>query len=104
MHWLFDIAAGTALALILYLLVRVRMQMAPRMRERYGSYARWAVWVLTFALMVVFANLGLSMLRQSLHSQFGIDTPFLDEILFALVAFVIGFYLVFSYVKRNRNR
>ena len=69
MHWLFDIAAGVVLALFLYLLVRVRMRMAPRMRDRFGDYARWATWVVTIGLMVVLANLGLVLLRQLLHSR-----------------------------------
>jgi uncharacterized membrane protein len=103
MHWLFDIVAGVALALLLYALVRVRMRMAPRMRDRFGDYARWAIWVVTIGLMVVLANLGLVLLRQLLHSRFGIDVPFPDEMVFAVVAFGVGFFLVFRHVTRNHD-
>ncbi len=103
MHWFIDIAAGVFLALLFYALVRVRIFVAPRMRERYGDYARWATWCVTAGLMIALANLGLIQLRKILHSQYSIDAPIQDELVFSLVAFVVGFYLVFRHVARSRS-
>jgi len=103
MHWLLAATAGLALALIFYALVRLRIILAPRLGERLGQWARWTTWVILIGLMVVFANGGLWMLRNVLTAQYGIDTPFLHEMLYAVVAFVAGFLLVTGHVGRNRS-
>ena len=101
--WLIDVLAGVTLAIGLYALVRVRMIAAPRMRERYGSWARWTVWALVALLMVVLANLELMALREILHSWFKFDSSLAHEIIFAVVALVGGYFLVARYVRRQRT-
>jgi len=103
MHWLTAMGAGLIMSLIFYALVRVRMTVAPKMRDRFGDRARWATWVVTIGLMVVLANVGLVLLRQVLHQQHGVDAPFLHEMVYALLAFAIGFVLVNRHVTRNRD-
>ncbi|NND54401.1 MAG: hypothetical protein HKN56_05450 [Gammaproteobacteria bacterium] len=103
MPWLIDIVAGIAMSIIFYTLVRIRMTMAPKMRDRFGARARWATWALTIGIMVVLANLGLIVLRRVLHTHHGIEAPFVHEMVFALLAFAIGFALVNRHVTRNRD-
>ena len=103
MPWFIDILAGAFLALGLYALVRFRMVAAPRMRDRYGSWARWTVWVLVAVMMVVLANLELMALREILHSWFKFDSSLAHEIIFAVVALVGGYFLVARYVRRQRT-
>jgi len=103
MHWLTAVGAGLLLSLIFYVLVRVRMTVAPKMRDRFGDRARWATWVFTIGLMVILANAGLVLLRQTLHQQFGVEAPFMHEMVYALLAFVVGFALVNWHVRRNRD-
>lgn len=102
MHWLLDIALGLVLAGLLYAIVRLRMNFAPKMKQKYGATARWATWALTLLLMIVAANVTLELLRQ-LVSLMNVEAPLLDEILFALVAFAVGFALVARHVTRNRR-
>jgi len=103
MPWLIDVLAGVTLAIGLYALVRFRMVVAPRMRERFGSWARWTVWALVALLMVVLANLELMALREILHSWFKFDSSLAHEIIFAVVALVGGYFLVARYVRRQRT-
>jgi len=99
-----DVLAGVSLAIGLYALVRFRMMAAPRMRDRYGSWARWAVWVLVSLLMVLLANLELIALREILHSWFKADSSWAHEIIFALVALLGGYFLISRYVRRDRSK
>lgn len=103
MPWLIDVLAGVILALGLYGLVRFRMMAAPRMRDRYGPWARWSIWVLVAALMVLLANLELIALREILHSWFRSDSSLIHEIIFAIVALLGGYFLVSRYVRRQRK-
>jgi hypothetical protein len=103
MPWLVDVLAGVTLAIGLYALVRFRMVAAPRMRDRFGSWARWTVWALVALLMVVLANLELMALREILHSWFKFDSSLAHEIIFAVVALVGGYFLVARYVRRQRT-
>jgi hypothetical protein len=103
MPWFIDVLAGSLLALGLYGLVRFRMMAAPRMRERYGGWARWAIWALVAALMVLLANLELIALREILHSWFKFESSLVHEIIFAVVALVGGYFLVARYVRRQRK-
>jgi len=99
MPWVLDVAAGVLLALLLYALVRFRMRVAPIMRDRFGPWARWSIWILVAALMIVVANLELIILRQLLHQWFGEQKSTLGhEIIFVLVALVAGYFLVARYV------
>ena len=104
MPWVIDVLAGVSLALGLYALVRFRMMAAPRMRDRYGSWARWAVWVLVSLMMVLLANLELIALREILHSWFDFDSSWAHEIIFALVALLGGYFLISRYVRRDRTK
>ena len=103
MHWILAAAAGVALALVFYALVCLRITVAPRLGERFGQWARWATWVFLIGLMVILANAGLWVLRLLLTTQHGVDAPFLHEMLYAIVAFVLGFLLVTGHVGRNRD-
>jgi len=103
MPWLIDVFAGVVLALGLYGLVRFRMIAAPLMRDRYGAWARWSIWVLVAALMVLLANLELIALREILHSWFKFDSSLEHEIIFAIVALLGGYFLVARYVRRQRK-
>lgn len=103
MHWILAAAAGVALALVFYALVCLRIIVAPRLGERFGQGARWATWVLLIAFMVIVANAGLWLLRNFLITQHGVHAPFLHEMLYAVVAFVLGFLLVTRHVGRNRD-
>jgi cytochrome bd-type quinol oxidase subunit 2 len=103
MPWFIDVVAGGVLALGLYGLVRFRMMAGPRLRDRYGSWARWAVWVLVAALMVLLANLELIALREILHSWFKFESSLAHEIIFAIVALLGGYFLVARYVRRQRK-
>ena len=102
MHWILDIVLGLLLAGLLYTIVRFRMTFAPRMKERYGAAARWATWFLTLMLMVVSANIVLMLLREIVELM-NVEAPLLDELLFALVAFAVGFWLVARYVTRDKR-
>jgi len=105
MAWVVDVLAGLLLAALLYALVRFRMLAAPRMRDRYGPWARWSIWVLVALLMVAVANLELIALRQLLRSWFGHESLLAHEILFALVALVAGYFLVARYItSRPRDK
>jgi hypothetical protein len=104
MPWLMDIVAGIALAAIFYGLVRVRMYIAPILRDRYGAPARWTVWVIVGLLMITVANLGLLLLRQALHDQFNLTASFFHELLFASIAFGGGLVLVVLHVTRGRHK
>ena len=66
--------------------MRFRMMAAPKMRDRYGGWARWSIWVLVAILMIVIANVVLILLRQFFHEWFGNNSTVLDEIVFAFVA------------------
>jgi hypothetical protein len=103
MPWFIDVVAGAFLALGLYALVRFRMIAAPRMNERYGSWARWATWLLVAILMVVVANLELIALREILHGLFDFDSSLAHEIVFSLVALIGGYLLVAGYVRRDKK-
>ena len=103
MPWFIDVLAGFFLALGLYALVRFRMMAAPKMLARYGSWARWATWMVVAILMVVVANLELMALREILHSWFGFDSSLAHEIIFSIVALVGGYFLVATYVRRDRD-
>lgn len=107
MPWILDVLAGVLLAVLLYGLVRFRMLVAPIMRDRFGPWARWSVWVLVAVLMIAVANLELIILRQLLHQWFGAEKSSLGhEILFVLVTLVVGYFLVARYVTgkpRDKN-
>lgn len=106
MAWVVDVLAGLLLAALLYSLVRFRMLAAPRMRDRFGPWARWGIWVLVALLMIAAANLELIALRQVLRNWFGEEASLVHEILFALVALVFGYFLVARYVTskpRDKN-
>ena len=103
MHWFVAVGAGVLLSLLFYVLVRVRMTVAPKVRDRFGERARGATWVITIGLMVVVANVGLIVLRQVLHEQHGVVAPFMHEMIYAVIAFAIGFVLVNRHVTRNRD-
>ena len=104
MPWFVDILAGLLLAVMLYWLVRFRMVMAPRMRDRYGNWARWSTWAVIIVLMIVISNLELLGLRQLLHERFGLEAVFIHELLFALVALIGGYFLVSRYATRDRGK
>mgnify|MGYP003401641130 CR=1 FL=1 len=101
MPWIVDILAGLLLAVLLYSLVRFRMLAAPVMRDRFGSWARWGIWVLVALLMIAVANLELIGLRQVLQDWFGEESLLAHEMLFALVALALGYFLVARYVIRK---
>jgi len=106
MPWIVDVLAGLLLAVLLYALVRFRMLAAPKMRDRFGSWARWAVWLIVGIFMIGIANLELIGLRQLLHEWFGEEALLLHEIVFALVALAAGYFLVARYViskPRDKN-
>jgi hypothetical protein len=103
MPWVIDILAGALLALLLYGLVRFRMYFAPLMRDRFGSWARWATWFVVILLMVVIANLELIWLRQILHSIYGLRVLITHEIIFALVALAGGYFLVSRHVTKKSD-
>ena len=73
------------------------------MRDRYGGWARWSIWVLVAILMIVIANVVLILLRQFFHEWFGNNSTVLDEIVFAFVALLGGYFLVARYVRRQRE-
>jgi len=101
MVWIVHVLAGLLLAFLLYSLVRFRMLAAPRMRDRFGPWARWSIWVLVAVLMIVVANLELVALRQLQHEWFGEESRLAHEILFALVTLASGYFLVARYVMRK---
>jgi succinate dehydrogenase hydrophobic anchor subunit len=103
MPWCVDVLAGVALGALLYWLVRFRMSVAPRMRDRFGNWARWTTWLVVLLLMILVANLELLGLRQLLHDYFELETIFVHEALFALVALAFGYWLVSRYATRNRR-
>lgn len=95
--------AGVALAAVLFALVRFRMAFAPRMRSRYGVWARWTVWVIVVVLMVAVANIALILLRDVLHERFAILATLQHEAVFAVTALAAGYLLVSRHVLRNRS-
>jgi Na+/proline symporter len=104
MPWFVDVLAGTALAVLFYWLVRFRMSVAPLMRDRFGSWARWTTWVVAILMMILVANLELFGLRQLLRQYFHLETVFVHEALFALVALAFGYFLVSRHAIRNRSK
>ncbi len=103
MSWFVDTLAGLALAAVLFALVRFRMAVAPRMRNRYGSWARWSIWILVLVLMVAVANFALIVLRDVLHERFAILSTLRHEVVFAVTTLAAGYLLVSRYVLRNRH-
>jgi len=103
MPWLVDTLAGIALAAVLFALVRFRMAFAPKMRDRYGAWARWTVWVIVVVLMVAAANLSLILLRDVLHERFAILSTLRHEVVFAVTALAAGYLMVSRHVLRNRQ-
>jgi uncharacterized membrane protein YuzA (DUF378 family) len=101
--WALDTAAGVALGLVLFALVRVRMVVAPWLGMKLGQWARWSVLVVVAALMIAAANFGLWALREILNQQFGLTATLLHEIVFAVVGFASGFVLLTRYVTRRRE-
>jgi hypothetical protein len=101
-HWLAATLIGVSLGLALYACVRLRMYFGPIVRDRYGHWARRAYWMATILIMVVLANLGLSVLRIYLGKQAPILDSLMYEICFALFAFAIPLVLIFRRVGRNR--
>lgn len=103
MPWFLDAIAGLILAGFFYVLVRLRMRYAPSIGRRFGQWARWTTWVIVGLLMVGIANLELFGLREILRERFGLESPFVHELLFALIAFGVGFWLVARHAGRNRD-
>lgn len=103
MAWALDIAAGVALGLVFFALVRLRMVVAPWLGRKIGQWARWSMWVVTGVAMIAAANLGLWAVRQVLLQQFGLTEALLHEMVFALAGFGSGFFLLTRYVTRRRE-
>ncbi|MEE4185793.1 MAG: hypothetical protein V2J12_08500 [Gammaproteobacteria bacterium] len=103
MAWALDIAAGLALGLLFFALVRLRMIVAPWLGAKVGQWARWSVWVAICVVMIAAANLELWALRQVLHQQFGLTAALLHELVFAVVGFGSGFLLITRYVTRRHE-
>ena len=102
MPWLVDMLAGIALAVVLFWLVRFRMAFAPRMRDRFGSWARWTTWVIVAVLMVAAANVGLYLLRDVLHERFALLSTLRHEMVFAVTALAVAYMLVSRHVLGKR--
>lgn len=102
--WIIDFVAGLILAFLFYGLVRLRMYIAPLMRDRYGAWARWTAWGMIGALMVIGANLMLVILRLIHRDSLSLVAPFFHELLFATIAFGGGFFMVAWHTTRQRRR
>ena len=103
MPWFIDMLAGVALAVVLFWLVRFRMSVAPRMRTKFGDWARWTTWVIVAVLMVAAANVGLFLLRDVLHERYALLSTVRHEVVFAVTALAVGYLLVSRHVLRNRD-
>lgn len=103
MAWALDIAAGVVLGLTFFVLVRLRMLVAPWLGRKLGQWARWLMWVVIGLTMITVANLELFGLRLILNEQFGLTSAFFHELLFALIGFGTGFFLITRYVTGRRE-
>jgi len=90
---------GAGLGVTLYGCVRLRMHFGPIVLERYGKWARYFYWLLTIAVMVLIANLGLMLLRAILGPSEPGGNNVLPEIWFALLALSIALRLIFGQLK-----
>ena len=94
--------AGILLGLGFYACVRMRMYAGPKLRERYGNWARQLYWLLTILLMVAIANVALIGLRGYLYNQTSASSTLLSEIWFVLVAVALAFLFIYRRVNRKK--
>ncbi len=94
--------AGTLLGLAFYVCVRARMYVAPRLRARYGNWARQIYWLLTILLMILLANLTLIELRDYLEDQSLTSNQLMLEIWFVIVAVALSFGLIYRRMTRSQ--
>jgi hypothetical protein len=103
-HWLVATAIGICLGVALYACVRLRMNVGPIIKQRYGAWARRAYWMANILIMIILANLGLRLLR----IYFGNQAPALDsrmlETWFALLTLFVALGLIFNRLYRNHKR
>jgi len=97
--FLIAIIEGVILGVTFYACVRLRMRVAPIMLEKYGQNPRKITWLLSIALMVLLANLGLLLLRTSLFGFVGHDPSIATEACFAITALVTGCLLVLRHTR-----
>jgi len=99
--WLVATVAGCCLGAAFFLCVRLRMRLAPLARERFGNWARGAVWLLTILLMIALAN-GMLLGLRGYWAGSAPANPALLEIWSGLLALGIGLSLVFRRIHRRR--
>lgn len=104
MVWVLDIVAGLILGLAFFLLVRLRMVVAPWLGQKLGQWARWVMWVFVSVAMIAVANVELFALRRILNQEFGLTSALFHELLFALIGFGSGFWLISRYITRRREK
>ena len=102
-NWISATGVGIALGLFFYLCVRLRMHYAPILKNRYGSKARLACWLLTILVMVVAANAALIGLRTYLGDEFAAVEMLRLEIWFASLAVLVAMVLILRRLKRNSS-
>jgi len=97
--WATATLAGICLGLAWFGCVRLRMQVGPIIRERYGNNWRRAYWWLTIIVMIVLANVALRFLRSLTGEP---PNMLLLEIWFACIAVLVAFAFIVQRMRRHR--
>jgi len=100
-HWILVTFVGLTLGAALYLLVRLRMYLAPQMLVLHGPWARRIVWIITILLMITLANGMLIWIRSYLLNTAHITETLTYEIWFGVTALFLGVFLVANHVRRR---
>jgi hypothetical protein len=94
-QWIAATLFGGVLGLALFGCVRLRMHVGPRIKARYGKYARRAYWLLTIVVMIALANLALLGLRAYFAGSPPAGNQLVMEIWFAVLALTVAMGLIF---------
>lgn len=101
--WFATIVGGIATGMALFLCVRLRIFLGPRLHARFGNPARRLAWVLIVLLMILIANAALLLLRGWLHAAGAVASSLEYEIVFAVIAGTVGFGLVATRTLMRRS-
>jgi hypothetical protein len=100
--WVVTVLDGLFTGLVLYGLVRLRMQFGPMAARRWGVWGRRAVWIILIFLMVVVAEADLLWLRNRLEPIDGLLPMWRYEAIYAVLILVVGLGLVCGRIFRRR--
>jgi hypothetical protein len=92
--WIVSIIDGILTGIGLYSLVILRMYFGPIAGRRFGSFGRFAVWVILISAMVILAEFDLEWLRDWLKENHAPGVLWYYEAVYAAIFLVVGLVLV----------